>query len=217
MPSFIDLTNLKVGRLTAISKAGKSKTGRILWKCKCSCGNIKIVHGESLRNGNTKSCGCLHIESNKKLFTTHGGYRYPEHHIWSAMLQRCINANNKYYEYYGGRGITVCKRWFKFANFISDMGRRPNKKLTLERVNNKKGYRPDNCIWATRTQQARNQRISKTNTSGVKGVGWNKPLQKWVATITVNYRNIHLGYFIDINNAIDARKTAEEKYWNVCK
>lgn len=85
-----------------------------------------------------------------------------EYWIWSAMIQRCTNKNNKGYHNYGGRGIKVCDEWLNsFEQFISDMGLRPSRKHSIERVNNNKGYNPENCIWATKDIQQRNRRIRK--------------------------------------------------------
>ncbi len=88
------------------------------------------------------------------------GLRYsPEYDIWCAMKRRCHNTKDAHYAYYGGRGITVCERWFKsFSDFISDIGRRPEEHLTLERINNDRGYEPDNCKWATRSENYTNRR-----------------------------------------------------------
>ena len=211
----IDLTNQKFGRLTVISEAGRSKCGQILWMCRCDCGNIKIIQGGHLKSWHTKSCGCLSPELSKIRFVTHGKSGTPEYRIWTDMLQRCANKRHKQYKNYGGRGITVCARWLKFVKFINDMGKRPNKKLTLERIDNDKGYHIDNCVWATRTQQNRNRRICSANTSGTAGIWWHEKRQKWVVGIGANRKQIHIGRFVDIKDAVTARKLAEEKYWNV--
>jgi hypothetical protein len=77
------------------------------------------------------------------------------------MIQRCTNPKHPSYTNYGGRGIKICKEWFAFKNFLSDMGERPNTSLTLERINNDGDYEPSNCKWATRTEQLRNKRFPK--------------------------------------------------------
>ena len=90
--------------------------------------------------------------------TTHGHNKNRIYLTWNQMIQRCTNSNNKEYLNYGGRGIKVCKRWLKFKNFYEDKGKDWKPWLTLERRDNKRGYYPDNCYWATRKQQARNRR-----------------------------------------------------------
>lgn len=147
---------------------------------------------------------------------THGLRNTPEYSIWTNMKSRCLNKNIGDYRYYGGRGITICDRWLKFENFFEDMGKRPAG-LTLERVNNTKGYFPSNCIWASRTVQARNQRKPRNGKIGHIGIAWRKEIRKYRSYICANYKNIHLGYFDNLDDAISARKAGEIKYWNILK
>lgn len=149
----LDLTNLKFGRLTGIEPTEKRKDNKIVWLFRCDCGKIIEAIGKSVKDGNTKSCGCSHIKhghisKHKKSKT---------YHTWQSMKDRCINPNNPGYKDYGGRGIKICKRWLKFENFLKDMGERPRDK-TLDRIDNDLGYYKKNCKWSTPSQQNRNMR-----------------------------------------------------------
>jgi hypothetical protein len=165
----IDLVGKRFGRLVVLKRVDDDKNKNRRWLCLCYCGKKKIVHGSSLYAGRTKSCGCLQKEIVRKLFTKHGHSKCAIYNIWASMNQRCINPNNKEYHNYGGRGINVCKRWRNsFPNFLKDMGERSNKKYTLERTNNNRGYCKSNCEWATSKQNSRNRRNNRPLTHNCK-------------------------------------------------
>lgn len=208
-----DITGQRFGRLVVIKIAGQDKWRSKLWECLCDCGATTIVKGESLKAGSTQSCGCLRKERVLKAITKHGMSATLIYHLWQTMHSRCENPNCIGYKNYGGRGIKVCDRWFKFENFFEDMGKKPEG-LSLERINNNKGYSPDNCKWATRIEQSHNSRIQKNNKTGIKGVFWYERYQKYQVGIRANSRQIHLGYFANIEDARIARKEAEQKYWS---
>lgn len=159
MPAFLDRTGVRYGRLVAQSFVMKRQAH---WWCVCDCGKKVLVAGGQLSNGNTQSCGCLQRERTVAAHTKHGHTKFgeqpsPTYRVWRDMIARCFNEKRPRYERYGGRGITVCKRWLKFENFLKDMGERPSKKHTLERKNNDGNYTPKNCVWATGHAQDRNK------------------------------------------------------------
>ncbi len=151
MGNFKDLTGKTFGRLTVIERTKESKNGRRRWICQCECGNITEVKAQSLRDGHTKSCGCLHKKhglSNSRLFR-----------IWCHMKDRCYNQNHIEYHRYGGRGISLCESWkndfISFHNWAIENGY--NDTLSIDRINIDGNYCPENCRWATTKMQNNNR------------------------------------------------------------
>lgn len=160
----LDLTGARFGRLAVIRRAG-SKLGTSTWVCLCDCGQETVARANHLRRGNTRSCGCLQIETRSAVHTKHGellgGKFTHEYRAWGHIKSRCNNQKHPRYKDYGGRGIKVCERWAaSFADFLTDMGRCPPG-LTLDRRDNDGDYEPNNCRWASDSEQSSNRRSSR--------------------------------------------------------
>lgn len=203
-----DITGRKFGKLTAIAPTTAKKQTSIVWTCRCECGNTKLVACNQLTSGRVRSCGC----SISKV----GADNKTEYRIYSHMKSRCLNENDAAYTSYGGRGINVCDRWLEpngqgFKNFLQDMGKRPSPNYSLDRKNNDGPYSPENCRWATRVTQNRNRRLPKNNVTGFPGV--HSYDSRYRVRIRAYNKNIHLGIFNNLNDAISCRIYAELKYW----
>ncbi len=214
MGKFIDMTKQKFGKLFVTGRAANGKRTQARWNCVCDCGGKVTVYGYSLRDGHTKSCGCLSKETTIERSTTHGMCGTATYSTWNCMKTRCENPKTKNYKNYGGRGITVCGRWDKFENFLEDMGEKPEG-LSIERVDNNKGYFKENCKWATCTEQSRNRRTRSESKTGIKGVSWDKASGKYVVRISTAHKRFYLGVFSDLEKAKQVRTAGEQKYWGV--
>lgn len=168
----INLTGKRFGRFVVVGLAGQGSDGRARWKCLCDCGTLTEVYSHALRSGGTSSCGCI-----KQFLPPHGkkhghssrGHTTPTYRTWDHMKQRCQNPKHERFKDWGGRGIAVCERWLKFENFLADMGERPEG-MTIERMDNDKGYEPGNCKWATSAEQSANKRPLSPRTKAKKSV-----------------------------------------------
>ena len=170
--NFKDMTGIKFGRLTVISKAESDKRGEARWSCRCDCGENTIVNGSHLRSGRVQSCGCYRRErisermlgNTTKGNTRHGGYKTRLYRIWTNMKTRCFNRENKLYQWYGALGVKVCSEWLDYATFerwALTNGYRDD--LTIERINPHGNYEPTNCVWIPLRDQNKNKRSHHTH------------------------------------------------------
>lgn len=177
-----DLTGQRFGRLTVLGRSQDRPSGLTVWHCRCDCGNEIDAIGNNLKRGHTKSCGCFRIEHTAKAKTTHGMRQSRIYAVWSKIKERCYNPQNPSYKRYGGRGISMCDEWKdnaqSFIQWAYENGYNENAEFgqcTLDRIDNSKGYSPENCRWVTEKVQANNRRSNKLITHN----GETKTLAEW--------------------------------------
>lgn len=160
MPAKVNLFGQTFGRLTVIKESHKDKNRHYHWLCLCACGNEKVINGELLKRGDSKSCGCLHKEiasANGKTGTHYGSYTRL-YKIYKGIKNRCNNIKDKAYERYGKKGIVICAEWSDFEGFrVWSLTSGYNDTLTIDRIDNSKGYNPENCRWVTSAVQGQNR------------------------------------------------------------
>lgn len=163
MADMIDMVGLRFEKLLVIERVDKDKHGQARWLCSCDCGNETVVLGSNLRRGKTKSCGCWRRENgvnHATSMTKHGQHDTRLYRIWNTMKNRCQNPKVHNYFRYGERGINVCPDWQEFTPFYEwSMANGYQENLTLDRIDNFKGYSPENCRWVTMKEQQNNKII----------------------------------------------------------
>lgn len=162
-----NLVGQRFGRLVVLREGPKTKSGRVRWHCICDCGNELDVYGPSLKSGNTKSCGCYHRDRARERHLKHGygasKNRPRIYSVWCAMKSRCYQQKHPEFSRYGGRGIEVCDDW---RNSFEDFKEWADKTgysddLEIDRIDNDKGYYPENCRWVTRKENSNNRSANK--------------------------------------------------------
>ena len=177
----------RIGKLTVTKYLGLNESKRRIWECACDCGNIVVHTTQELHGGRTKSCGCSKKNQGDKLRIYYGVDK-KLHDRWWDIKSRCNNPNNSRYKDYGGRGIKMCPEWendfWTFRDWSLANGFREG--LTIDRIDNDKGYSPDNCRWVTNAVQANNKRSCRYIT--INGV--TKNLKEWSVEYNINYHTV---------------------------
>lgn len=196
-----DLTGQKFGRLTVIGLDTSKETRKTYWICQCECGKISSHRSDGLLSGHIKSCGCYKSEQDAiRVAKNHkhkqSGTRL--YNIWQGMKERCHNENSPNYKNWGERGISVCDEWKNnfetFYKWALENGY--SEKLSIDRIDNNKGYNPQNCKWSTVKEQCRNRRSNIDITIG----NTTKTLTEWCEIFNLSYRTINMRYHRMLEN-----------------
>lgn len=178
-----------------VSKDGTETQRHERLSCQCDCGKIKPVRKQYLTRGTSRSCGCLERELSRARATKHGYCGTKEYNAWIEMKRRCLNPNFNGYAYYGGRGITIQDSWMEdFENFFNDVGEAPSDEFSLDRIDSNGHYTKGNVKWSTRSDQNKNQR-KLSGSSRFKYTRYHKQSGKWISSIWVEGKIVHLGQF----------------------
>ena len=213
MGKIIDLSGIRIGRLTPLEIAGRDNTNRILWLCECACGNTVTAQAGNLKSGHTQSCGCLRNEMVAKVSVSHGMFGTPQYLAWSNARSRTTNPRSISWPNYGGRGITMCQEWKdSFEAFWKDMGPTWEEGLTLDRIDVDGNYHKENCRWVETSIQPHNQRKRKNCSSQYKGVFKNDS-GLFIASISKNGAVKHLGSFKNETDAAVAYDNGSEELY----
>lgn len=180
-----DISGLKFSRLTAIRESHRNNSGNWIWIFRCDCGTEKEFSKGLVCSGHTRSCGCLARELTIQRNFKNGLTHLESSRAWYKIKERCLNPEHSEFHNYGARGISICERWMSLENFHEDIGRFWEKGLSLDRIDNDKGYEPGNCRWTTDEVQSNNRRNNRWETA----FGMTKTWAQWS-----NYFGVHRNY-----------------------
>ena len=199
--------------LECLEFVGRNKHQKKIFKFRChSCGNEKILIGTEVKNGYTKSCGCISRIAARDRLSKHGMAGTKVYRAWKGMRQRCTNPNYEHYDRYGGRGISYSPDWERFENFYRDMGEPPGDNYQLDRIDNNGNYCKENCHWATPKENCNNRAIY-SNKTGFTGVSENSSKKgRYSAYFCVNRKHVQVGTFESPEEAYKARVQAIKEY-----
>lgn len=189
MAKTLEISGQKFGRLTVTERVENNRHGQSQWKCVCDCGNVVIANGHKLVSGHTQSCGCYQKDAARFSNKKHGDSDHRLYDCWSKMKGRCSNPNDKSYIHYGGRGIQVCDEWNRyesFRNWALSHGYRDD--LTIDRIDVNGNYCPENCRWATKSEQANNKRSNRF----VEYCGEVHTIAEWASKLDMSYDALQL-------------------------
>ena len=181
-----------------VLRESRNDHGKLFYKCRCDCGQIRDVRKDQLTRGISKSCGCLKAEvageQITRLSTTHGmagrNSRTRTYNIWKGIRKRCRNPNDKAFMNYGGRGIAICKRWENYAAFAKDMGEAPEG-ASIDRIDVNGNYEPANCRWANPKEQMNNMRSNLL----YRFYGHTATLKQWCEKLGLPYQRVYQRIF----------------------
>lgn len=177
------------GNLTIIEFVKKTSGNHLIYTCLCTCGTVKDIHLSNLQGGRTSSCGCLHRRIISETHRTHGESDTRLYTVWGNMKSRCENSNVDSYQYYGDKGISICKEWCDdfttFKDWADSSGYAEN--LSIDRIDNDKGYLPENCRWVDGKTQSRNRDYAWFVTIG----GVRRHAKDWCEINEINYKTAH--------------------------
>jgi hypothetical protein len=195
------LLRQRFGRLLVIGYS-HAKVNRH-WHCLCDCGRETIVNGAHLTSGHTQSCGCAYHRKYGNLAKENR----VEYNTWLSMHKRCQNPVGKNKNY---KGVSICERWNDFASFLDDMGKRPGKEYSIDRINSQSNYEPSNCRWATSTQQNRN----RSNNHWITFNGKTQILEDWAREIGISPATIiaRIGKGLPIEKVLRPISAALSRY-----
>lgn len=181
------MSGKRVGKWTVGAQAGNAKGGGAFWMCRCDCGNEVAVMAGDLRFGKSTSCGCDRADRTRAMKTTHGGSGSRLHHTWKNMRARCLRPGSSSYARYGGRGIGICPEWGRYETFRDwALSAGYADDLSIDRIDNEKGYEPSNCRWATAQMQSENRRFVSRAPDG--DLWWHKARGNGITWAAYMYR-----------------------------